>query len=122
MRTLNKVSLIGNLGAAPTEIRHLEGGVTVCRITIATTESFVDKSGTTHHSTEWHTVILWRGLAELAAKYLKKGSLVYVEGKLKNRQYEDKEGTIKYVTEIIAEQLIMLDPKSKQTITVPPMP
>ncbi len=121
MRSLNRVSLIGNLGADPTEIRHLEGGVAVSKITLATTESFVDRSGKTQHTTDWHTVILWRGLAELATKYLRKGSFVYVEGKLKNRHYEDKEGIKRHVTEIIADQIIMLDKRTKHPITEPPV-
>ncbi len=112
MRGLNKVSLIGNLGKDP-EIHYLEGSVAVVKISVATTESFKDKTGETHNQTEWHSIVLWRGLAELAKKYLSKGSLVFIEGKLKTRSYEGKENIKKYVTEIIAEQLILLDKKTE---------
>ena len=108
MRGLNKVSLIGNLGKDP-EIQQLEGSVSVAKFSLATTESYKDQNGQTHSQTEWHSVVLWRGLAELAEKYLKKGSLVFIEGKLKTRSYDDKEGRKIYTTEIIAEQLILLD-------------
>jgi single-strand DNA-binding protein len=108
MRGLNKVTLIGNLGKEP-EYQQLEGNVSVAKFSLATTESFKDKTGQTHTTTDWHTVVLWRSLAELANKYLQKGSLVYVEGKLKTRSYDDRDGTKRYVTEVIAEQLIMLD-------------
>lgn len=108
MRGLNKVSLIGNLGKSP-EIQYLEGGIPVVKISVATTESYKDKSGTNRQETEWHNVVLWRGLAELANKYLVKGSLVFIEGKLKTRSYDDKDGKKVYTTEIIAEQLILLD-------------
>ena len=113
MRGLNKVTLIGNLGKNP-EIQYLEGNIPVVKISLATTESFKDKNGASHNQTEWHNVVLWRGLAELANKYLTKGSLIFIEGKLKTRSFDDKEGGKKYVTEIIAEQLIMLDKQVPQ--------
>ncbi len=111
MRGLNKVTLIGNLGN-DLEFQKLEGDIGVAKFSLATTESFKDKNGQAHSTTEWHTVVLWRSLAELARNYLTKGSLVYIEGKLKTRHYEDKEGIRRYVTEVIAEQLIMLDKKT----------
>ncbi len=111
MRGLNKVTLIGNLGADP-DYQQLEGNVSVAKFSLATTESFKDKHGKTHTNTDWHTVVLWRSLAELAGKYLQKGSLVYVEGKLKTRSYDDKDGNTRYMTEVVAEQIIMLDRKS----------
>jgi len=111
MRGLNKVTLIGNLGKDP-ETQQLEGNVPVAKFSLATTEQFKDRNGQTQTQTEWHTVVLWRRLAGLAGKYLRKGSLVFIEGKLKNRQFEDKEGKKHYVTEIVAEQLIMLDKKT----------
>lgn len=111
MRGLNKVTLIGNLGNDP-EFQKLEGEVGVAKFSLATTESFKDKNGQSHSTTEWHTIVLWRSLAELAHKYLQKGSLIYLEGKLKTRHYEDREGNRRYVTEVIAEQLIMLDKKT----------
>lgn len=113
MRGLNKVSLIGNLGKDP-EFHYLEGKVAVARFSLATTEAFKDKIGEMQTHTEWHAVVLWRGLAELTNKYLSKGSLVFIEGKLKTRSYEDKEGNKRYVTEVIAEQLILLDKKTEE--------
>ena len=112
MRGLNKVTLIGNLGSDP-EVQKLADNVSVAKFSLATSESFKDKNGQTHTTTEWHTVILWRSLADLAGNYLQKGSLVYIEGKLKTRQYDDKEGSKRYVTEVVAEQLIMLDKRTE---------
>lgn len=108
MRGVNKVMLIGNLGKEP-EMQMLEGNIGVAKFSLATTESHKDKSGKLVSHTEWHTIVLWRGLADLAQKYLHKGSLVYIEGRLKTRSWEDKEGNKKYATEIIGENLIMLD-------------
>lgn len=108
MRGLNKVTLIGNLGKEP-EFQTLEGNISLAKFSLATTESYKDDKGVLHTETEWHNIILWRGLADLAAKYLKKGSHIYLEGKLKTRSYEDKTGIKKYVTEIIGESFIMLD-------------
>lgn len=108
MRGLNKVSLIGNLGKDP-EMQMLEGNIAVTKFTLATNEQYKDKEGKIVTETEWHNIILWRGLAETAGKYLKKGSHVFVEGKIKTRNYEDKEGIKKYVTEIIADSFLMLD-------------
>lgn len=112
MRGLNRVTLIGNCGKEP-EYKQLEDGTPVAKIALATTEIFRLKNGETQSRTDWHTIILWRGLAGLAKEYVKKGSLLYVDGKLRNRQYEDKDGVKKYVTEILAEQIIMLDKKGK---------
>lgn len=108
MRGLNKVTLIGNLGKDP-EIKTLEGGTAVAKCTLATTETFTSQQGEKKTDTTWHNIVLWRGLAELAAKYLHKGSLVCIEGKIAYRHYDDKEGQRHYVTEIVAENLIMLD-------------
>lgn len=112
MRGLNKVTLIGNLGKDP-EIQQLEGNLSVAKFSLATTEVYKDKNGQAHYETEWHSVVLWRSLAEVASKFLHKGSLVYIEGKLKTRMFEDKEGKTRYVTEIVADQLIMLDKKNE---------
>ena len=118
MRGLNKVTLIGNLGKDP-EISVLDGNVPVAKFSLATTETWRDKSGQPQSSTDWHMVVLWRGLAELAQAYLRRGSLVYVEGKLKTRHYDDPvTGQRRYVTEIIGEQVLMLD---KKTGEVPPL-
>jgi single-strand DNA-binding protein len=111
MRGLNKVTLIGNLGNDPS-IQTLEGNIKVAKFSLATTETFKDVNGQNHTTTDWHNIVLWRGLADLANNYLRKGSLVYIEGKLKTRSYDDKEGQKKYVTEIVAEQLILLDKKT----------
>lgn len=108
MRGLNKVTLIGNLGKDP-EIQTLEGEIRVAKFSLATSESYKDKAGQTQTETDWHNVVAWRGLADLASKYLNKGSMIYLEGKLKTRSYADKDGSKKYVTEIIAESIIMLD-------------
>lgn len=111
MRGLNKVTLIGNLGKDP-EVQVLEGNVAVAKFSLATSESYRDKSGQPHTSTDWHTVVLWRSLAELAQAYLRKGSLIYLEGKLKTRHYDDAAGQRHYVTEVIGEQLLLLDKKT----------
>jgi single-strand DNA-binding protein len=108
MRGVNKVMLIGNLGKDP-DIQQLEGNIAVAKFPLATTETYKDRTGKLVAQTEWHTVVLWRGLAELAQKYLHKGSLIYVEGKLRTRSWEDKEGHKKYATEIVGDNLIMLD-------------
>jgi single-strand DNA-binding protein len=111
MRGLNKVTLIGNVGKDP-ETQTIERNIKVAKFSLATSEVYKDANGQSQTSTEWHNVVLWRGLAELAEKYLRKGSLVFVEGKLKTRNFEDKDGQKRYVTEIIAEQLILLDKKT----------
>lgn len=108
MAGVNKVILIGNLGIDP-EVRVLESGVKVVRFTLATSESYRDKnSGERVTQTEWHNITLWRGLADVAEKYLQKGSQVYIEGKIKGRSWKDKEGIDRYSTDIIAENLTML--------------
>lgn len=112
MRGLNKVTLIGNLGKDP-DLQTLDGNIKVAKFSLATTETFKDANSQSHTTTDWHTIVLWRGLADLAEKYLKKGSLVYIEGKLKTRSYDDKEGNKKSVTEILGEQLILLDKKEE---------
>ena len=111
MRGVNKVVLIGNLGKDP-DMQFLEGNIAVAKFSLATTESFKDRSGRLVSQTEWHTVVLWRGLAELAQKHLHKGSAVYIEGSLKTRSWEDKEGNKKFATEIVGNNLIMLDKRA----------
>ena len=111
MRGVNRVMLIGNLGKDP-DMQFLEGNIGVAKFSLATTETYKDRSGKLISQTEWHTIVLWRGLAELAQKYLHKGSLVYIEGRLKTRSWEDKEGNKKFATEIVADNLIMLDKRS----------
>lgn len=107
MASVNKVILIGNLGKDP-EVRHLEGGIAVARFPIATSETFKDKSGQKQERTEWHNIVVWRGLAEVAEKYLRKGNSVYIEGKLRTNNYQDKEGIQRYSTEIVADNMTML--------------
>ena len=107
MAGVNKVILVGNLGKDP-EVRHLEGGNSVANFTLATNEYYKDKQGARVERTEWHNISAWRGLAELAEKYLKKGTQVYVEGKLRTRQYQDKDHQTRYITEIIAEEISLL--------------
>jgi single-strand DNA-binding protein len=103
--------LIGNLGKDP-DVQFLEGNIAVAKFPLATTETFKDRSGKLVSQTEWHTVVLWRGLAELAQKYLHKGSLVYIEGRLRTRSWEDKEGNRKFATEVVGDNLIMLDKRT----------
>ncbi len=110
MSGINKVILVGHLGRDP-EVRHLEGGVTVASFPLATSETY-NKDGKRVEQTEWHNIVLWRGLAEVASKYLQKGKLVYIEGKLRTRSFEDKEKVKKYVTEVVAENFTMLGRKS----------
>lgn len=112
MRGINRVTLIGNLGKDP-DMQFLEGNIGVAKFSLATTETFKDRSGKLISQTEWHTVVLWRGLAELAQKYLHRGSQVYIEGRLKTRSWEDKEGNKKFATEIVGDNLIMLDKRSE---------
>lgn len=109
--TLNKVHLIGRLGKDP-ELRYTPAGVAVATMTLATNESYKDKDGKAVENTDWHRVVAWRKLAEICGQYLRKGSLVYFEGKLKTRSYEDRDGVKKYVTEIVADNMQMLGGKT----------
>lgn len=90
----------------------MDGNIAVAKFPLATTETFKDRSGKLVSQTEWHTVVLWRGLAELAQKYLHKSSLVYIEGRLRTRSWEDKEGNRKFATEVVGDNLIMLDKRT----------
>ena len=104
---INKVILIGNLGKDP-EIQRLESGVKKASFSLATTEVYKNKEGEKVNHTEWHNIILWRGLAEVAENYLKKGNTIYLEGKIRRRDYEDKDGVKRYVTEILGDVMTML--------------
>jgi len=115
MRGVNHVYLIGNLGKDP-ELQYLEGNIPVAKFSLATTETFKDKKGILISQTEWHTVVLWRGLAELAGKYLHKGSLVHIEGRLRTRTWEDKDKNKRFSTEIVATNLVMLDKRSSEVV------
>lgn len=109
MSGVNKVILIGNLGSDP-EVRHLQNGASVANFRIATTETYKDKTtGERREQTEWHSIVAWRGLAEITEKYLRKGSKVYVEGKIRTRKWQDKDGQDRYTTEIHVDEMNMLD-------------
>jgi single-strand DNA-binding protein len=106
--SVNKVILIGNLGKDP-EIKRLENGAVIASFPLATSEIFTDKNtGEKREITDWHDIVLWRGLAEVAEKYIRKGTKVYVEGKLKKRSWQDKEGNNRYATEVVGDDLTIL--------------
>ncbi len=107
---VNKVILVGNVGKEP-EIRHLESGSALARFSLATNESYKDKSGEWQQVTEWHNIIVWRQLAERAERSVKKGSTLYLEGKLTTRKWQDKDGNDKYTTEVVANTFRVLDRK-----------
>jgi single-strand DNA-binding protein len=110
MSGINKVILVGHLGKDP-ELRTLDGGVSVTSFPLATSETY-NKDGRKVEQTEWHNIVMWRGLADMAAKFLQKGKLVYIEGKLRTRSFEDRDGIKKYTTEVVAENFTMLGRKS----------
>lgn len=114
MSGVNRVILLGNLGRDP-EVRHLENGRTRTTFTLATNEIYKNKEGEKVTNTEWHNVVLWTPLAEIAEQYLNKGRQVYIEGKLTTRSYVDKEGQAKYVTEIVGQNLVLLGNKGVET-------
>ena len=105
-----KLQVIGNLGKDP-EVRYLEGGTAIAKFPLATKEVFTDKNGQKNEHTDWHHIVMWKNLAERAEKVLKKGKQIYVEGKIRSRSWEDKEGNTRYITEIIADNFIMLGKK-----------
>ncbi len=107
-RSVNKVILVGNLGKDP-EVRHLESGAVVANFSLATSESYKDRNtGELITNTDWHNIVLWRGLAEIAEKYAKKGDKIYIEGKLRSRSYQDQDGVTKYITEVLGDNLVLL--------------
>lgn len=106
--SVNKVILVGNLGKDP-EVRHLENGAVVANFSMATSETYKDRNtGEKITNTDWHNVVLWRGLAEVVEKYVKKGDKIYIEGKLKSRSYQDQDGVTKYITEVLGDNMVML--------------
>jgi single-strand DNA-binding protein len=107
-KSLNKAMLIGNLGKDP-ELRYTTSGVAVTSFSIATSESWKDQDGNLQERTEWHNIVAWRKLAEICGEWLKKGKRVYIEGRIQTRSYDDKNGVKKYITEIVADDMIMLD-------------
>ncbi|HYG20274.1 MAG TPA: single-stranded DNA-binding protein [Ohtaekwangia sp.] len=111
MSGVNKVILVGRLGKDP-EVRNLDNGAVVANFSMATSESYKDRTtGEKKEVTEWHNIVLWRGLAEIAQKYLHKGDMVFIEGKLRTRSWE-KDGVTRYTTEIVGDNMTMLSPKS----------
>lgn len=118
-RGVNKVMLIGNLGADP-EIRHTSSGISVAHVNLATSESWIDKTtGDRQERTEWHRLVLWRQLAEIAEKYLKKGSKVYIEGKLQTRSWDGADGQKRYSTEVVVDDLQMLEGRDGERRVAP---
>lgn len=126
-RSVNKVTLIGNLGKDP-ELRYTSSGVAVATFSMATSESWKDPEGNTQERTQWHNIVAWRKLAEIVGEYLKKGSKLYLEGRLQYRNYDDKNGVKRYVTEIVMDEMVMLDSRggggagAQQESGNPPLP
>lgn len=116
--SVNKAILVGNVGKDP-EVRHLEGGLAVARFTLATSETYRNKNGEQVKNTEWHNIVAWRQLAELSEKYIKKGNQIYVEGKITNRQYDDKDGNKRSITEIVADSIQFLGRKEDGSGSAP---
>ena len=116
MSGINKVILIGNLGKDP-EVKYLDNDVAVARFPLATTETWKDKSGSKKEHTEWHNIVLWRGLAEITEKYLHKGDKTYIEGRIRSRSWDDKEGNKRYTTEVIADKMTMLSVKRQENVS-----
>lgn len=122
MASINKVIIVGNLGKDP-EVRYTTDNSAIANVSIATTDRYKDKTtGEQKEITEWHRVVFFNRLGEIAAEYLKKGSQVYIEGKLRTRKWTDKDGAEKYTTEIIADQLQMLGGRTSEATNAPPAP
>ena len=119
MAGINKVILVGHLGRDP-EMRYTQSEVAVCSFSLATSETYSDRnSGEKVTQTEWHNIVLWRKLAETAGKYLRKGSQVYIEGKLRTRKWEDQNGATRYTTEVVADTMQMLDKRESSSAPAP---
>ena len=108
--SVNKVILVGNVGK-DAEVRYIDNGVAVATFSLATSETYTSKSGEKVTTTEWHNIVAWRGLGEFAGKYIQKGRQLYIEGRIKSRSYEDKDGVKKYITEILADSIQLLGRK-----------
>lgn len=122
--SVNKAILVGNLGKDP-ELRYTPSGTAVCTFSIATSERFKNKQGEQQDRTEWHNIVVWAGLAEICGKYLTKGKQVYIEGRIQNRSYDDRDGNKRYITEIVANEMQMLSRTGDQNSSGsdrPPMP
>ena len=116
MKTLNKVQLIGRLGKDP-EVQKFDGDNMVVRFPLATNESYKDKNGQLVESTEWHNIVAWRKLGQIAEQYIKKGMSIYVEGKIRSRSYDDKDGVKKYISEVVGREIKLLGraPEKQET-------
>ena len=112
--SVNKVILVGHVGQDP-EVRYIENNTPVCTLRLATSEVYKNKSGERVTTTEWHSVVLWRGLAEVAEKYVKKGTQVYIEGKIRTRAWEDKDKNKRYSTEIVADVMQLLGKRTDES-------
>ena len=112
--SINKVILVGHVGKDPV-VRYIDKGVAVASFSLATSESYTNKQGETVTLTEWHNIVLWRSLAEVAEKTVKKGTQVYIVGKIKTRSYVDKDGINKYITEILGDTMLVLEKKQTST-------
>lgn len=112
--SINKVILVGNVGKDP-DVRYLDSGVAVANFPFATSETYKNKNGEKVTTTEWHNIVLWRGLAEVVEKYVKKGSQLYIEGKIRTRSWDDRDGNKRYTTEIIADTMQMLGRRSDES-------
>ncbi len=112
-RSLNKVMLIGNVGADP-EINHTPSGIPVATFRIATTESWKDREGATQERTDWHSIVAWRWLAEVTQKIVHRGTRIFIEGRLQNRTFEDRDGNKRTITEIVADNILVLDGRQNQ--------
>jgi single-strand DNA-binding protein len=110
--SVNKVILVGNVGKDP-EVRHLDSGVAVANFPLATSESYIAKNGDKVTTTEWHNIVLWRGLADVAEKYVTKGRQLYIEGRIRSRSYDDREGNKRYITEIYGDVMQLLGPRQE---------
>jgi len=110
--SVNKVILVGNAGK-DAEVRYIESGVAVATFSLATSETFIAKSGEKVTNTEWHNIVAWRGTAEMAGKYITKGRQLYIEGRIRTRSYDDKDGVKKYATEIVADNIQLLGRKEE---------
>ncbi len=119
--SVNKVILVGHVGQDP-EVRYLDNNTPVCTIRMATSDVYKNKSGERVTTTEWHNVVLWRGLAEVAEKYVKKGSQIYIEGKLRTRSWDDKDKNKRYTTEIVADVMQLLGKRADESGATAPAP
>ena len=112
--SVNKVILVGNLGKDP-ELRYTPSGTAVCTFSLATTDRFKNKQGEQQERTEWHNIVVWAGLAEICGKYLTKGKQVYLEGRIQNRSYDDRDGNKRYITEVVVSEMQMLGRAGEET-------